>query len=76
MVFDKTESAFIFDMDAQFLMVPKSWVQKLLTIKLLNLCVSLATELKQVTINNSSSTFEDELNQKIQEVSIFSRVNK
>ena len=36
---------FIIDMDAQFMMVPKTWIHKLLIIKLLNLCVSLAHEL-------------------------------
>jgi hypothetical protein len=35
-------------MDAQFMMVPRPWIHKLLIIKLLNLCISLAHELNHL----------------------------
>lgn len=50
-------------MDAQFLMVPKTWVHKLLIIKLLNLCVSLAHELN--FLHSSISHVEDDEEYKV-----------
>ena len=35
-------------MDAQFIMVPQNWVTKLIIIKLLSMCISLANELKVI----------------------------
>lgn len=47
--FDKTENAFFLDMDSQFLMIPKNWTTKLLIVKLLSICMSLAHELRSIT---------------------------
>lgn len=47
--FDKTENAFFLDMDAQFLMIPKNWTTKLLIVRLLNICMSLAFEIRRLT---------------------------
>ncbi len=33
---EKNETSFILDMDAEFMMVPRTWVTKLLAIKLVN----------------------------------------
>jgi hypothetical protein len=44
-----TQSSFVIDMDSKFVMVPKNWVTKLIIIKLLSLCISLANELKFIT---------------------------
>ncbi|CDW72543.1 lupus brain antigen [Stylonychia lemnae] len=79
--FDKNETAFILDMDAKFLMVPKNWTVKLMVIKLLNLCLSLANELKSITnsVEKVESAQDDVINSKIDdfvvEIRQFSKVN-
>ncbi len=47
-------------MDAQFVMVPKTWIHKLLILKLLNLCVSLAHELNFLHSSNFHEEDEEE----------------
>jgi hypothetical protein len=37
LMMEKNETSFILDMDAQFMMVPKAWITKLLAIKLVSI---------------------------------------
>jgi len=78
--FDRTENAFFLDMDAQFLMVPKNWTTKLLVVRLLNLCMSLASELKQVVSAEVAGelevTMEDQIRVKMKEVQVFGRLQR
>ena len=48
------QSCFVVDMDSQFLMVPKVWVHKLLIIRLMNLCISLTSELRVMQVQDFS----------------------
>jgi hypothetical protein len=73
-------------MDSQFVMVPKNWVTKLIIIKLINMCLSLANELKFITQEDFSKieeeskqeyeqTFEDSLDKRLKEHQTIERVN-
>lgn len=68
-------------------MVPKNWVTKLIIIKLINMCLSLANELKFITQEDFSKieeeskqeyeqTFEDSLDKRLKEHQTIERVNQ
>jgi hypothetical protein len=58
-------------------MVPKAWINKLLLIKLLSLSISLANELKLMqTTPSEVCTFEDELDQTLNEMKTIQRVSQ
>ena len=46
------QSCFIQDMDANFVVVPKNWVNKLIIMKLMNLCISLANEMRLIKVED------------------------
>ncbi|TNV87997.1 hypothetical protein FGO68_gene76 [Halteria grandinella] len=85
-----TASSYIIDMDSQFIMVPKNWVTKLIIIKLLSLCISLANELRNISHEDYKEeeeeagaveeskhpqTFEKQLEKRLKEIQTIQRVN-
>jgi Tfp pilus assembly protein PilN len=68
-------------MDAQFMMVPKTWIHKLLIVKLLNLCTSLAHELNflhcSIEEEKEEGIFlEEQIDNQINQMKTIQKVNK
>ena len=61
-------------------MVPKNWTAKLIVVRLLNLCVSLAAELRRASAAelpvDLDAPLDEQMRAKMQEVHVFGRVQR